>query len=90
MTGKERFIKQHWQSHGKKALQPIFNHLWDTDISYKFKEIKELGIGDKSMHSETVPVTGVGHYLSLRVPTGVPEKILLLSLLEGSNLVAMR
>jgi hypothetical protein len=42
------------------------------------------------MHSETVPVTGVGHYLSLRVPTRVPEKILLLSLLEGSNLVAMR
>jgi hypothetical protein len=41
VTGKERFIKQHWQSHGKKALQPIFNHLWDTDISFRSKQ-KEL------------------------------------------------
>jgi hypothetical protein len=41
----------HAVERGRVSTQPIFSHLWSTDMSYRFKYIRELGAGDKGMHS---------------------------------------
>jgi hypothetical protein len=58
MTNKEdgegrerRFTTWLGTCHGKRQSKLIFGHLWGTDMIYRFKETKELGAGDKSMHS---------------------------------------
>jgi hypothetical protein len=37
----------HVLGRGRVSTQLIFSHLWHTDISYRFKQTKELGTGDK-------------------------------------------
>jgi hypothetical protein len=41
----------HAVGRGRISIQLILSHLWGTDMSYRFKKTKELGIGDKGMYS---------------------------------------
>jgi hypothetical protein len=41
----------HAQGRGRVSTQLIFSHLWGTEMSYRFKQTKELGAGDKGMQS---------------------------------------
>jgi hypothetical protein len=35
------------------STQLIFGHLQGTNMSYRFKQTKELGAGDKGMHKQS-------------------------------------
>jgi hypothetical protein len=41
----------HAMGRGRVSTQLILSHLCGTDMSYRFKQTKDLGAGDKVMHS---------------------------------------
>jgi hypothetical protein len=74
----------------RARTQPIFSHLWNTDMSFSFKWTKNWSRGRKTCINSSiyryVPVVKwhlVGHYLS-PCSSRVLEKMLSLSSLEGS------
>jgi hypothetical protein len=77
---------------GRVSTQLILSHLHYTDMSYKFKQTKELMAGDKGMYSETVPITGVVWLVSWFVGLAILVRQVVWSSfgklsLGGSNLV---
>jgi hypothetical protein len=50
----------HAMGRGRVSTQLIFSHLWDSDMSYRFKQTKELGQGTEVCINSLVGLLTVG------------------------------